>query len=108
MNIITPLAFIINLIFSTSIVPKKWKIATVTPVYKGGELASPTNYRPISVINNFSKIFEKCLKNRIVDFLEKNKLFSPNQFGFKKDKGTEDAVFELIREIHNNWHKLFS
>lgn len=104
-GILTPLEHIINLCFSSSVIPKEWKLSTVTPVYKGsGSSALLTNYRPISVINNFGKIFEKCLKDRIVDFLENNELLNATQFGFRQNKGTEDAVFELIKFVYESLH----
>lgn len=60
------------------------------------------NYRPISLINNFAKLFEKCLKTRIIQFLETNKLLNQHQYGFRTNLSTEDAVFNLINEINNN------
>lgn len=60
--LLTPLLHIINLIFKTELIPKDWKESIVVPVYKSGEKSNLTNYRPISLINNFSKFFELCLK----------------------------------------------
>lgn len=98
-NIIKPLLYLINLSFSSSNIPSDWKTSLVTPVYKKGDPNLLTNYRPISLINNFAKLFEKCLKTRLVDFLEKESIFYKNQFGFRKNKSTEDAVFEVVNEI---------
>ena len=55
--IVQPLANIINQSLYTGIFPEKLKIAKVIPVYKSGEQNSLTNYRPISLLSNFSKFF---------------------------------------------------
>ena len=60
------------------------------------------NYRPISVINNFTKIFEKYLKQKLINFLEHEKILYKKQFGFRNNKNTEDAVFELTNNLISN------
>ena len=45
---------------------------------------SVTNYRPISILPVFSKIFEKIMYKRLLDFINKHKLLYKFQFGFKK------------------------
>lgn len=100
--LIEPLKYLINLCFSTCQIPENWKISIVTPIYKAGNKQEKTNYRPISVINNFAKIFEKCLKYRLINFFEKHNIINKEQFGFRKSKSTEDAVFALTNNIINN------
>lgn len=102
LQVAAPLAYIINLSFETGVVPVKWKESVVVPVYKGGDRTDPSNYRPISLINNFAKIFEQCLKCRLADFLEKHKLICENQFGFRRGLSTEHAVLSLIDNITRN------
>ena len=60
---------------------------------------NPTNYRPISLLTSFLKIFEKSLYNRITEHLNTHKLLVGHQFGFRKDTATEDAIFKLMNEI---------
>ena len=50
-------------------------IAKVFPIFKSNDEQYITNYRPISVLNFFSKIFEKIVANRIIDFLDQNDVF---------------------------------
>lgn len=102
MEIIEPLMYIINLIFKTSIIPKHFKESVITPIYKNGEKNKIQNYRPISLINNFAKLFEKCLKERLVNFFDHNNIISPNQFGFSEGLSTADAMYSLISEITTN------
>jgi len=60
---------------------------------------NPTNYRPISLLTSFSKVFEKALHNRITEHLNTHNLLVGNQFGFRKGTATEDAFFKLTCEI---------
>ena len=61
-HIVIPLIHIINLCFRTGHIPKKWKESVTIPLYKSGDKKMVTNYRAKTVINNFTKIFEKCMK----------------------------------------------
>jgi len=58
------LAQIFNKILNEGVIPISFKKATVTPLYKSGPKSDLTNYRPISLLNVFSKIFEKAIKTR--------------------------------------------
>lgn len=97
--ILTPLEHIINLIFKSGKVPKHLKSSVIIPIHKSGSKNDIKNYRPISLINNFAKIFEKCLKERLINFFEQNNTLSQNQYGFKKDHSTADAMCELTGTI---------
>jgi len=60
-----------------------------------------TNYRHISLLTSFSKVFEKAVFNRLTAHFNTNKLLVGNQFGFRKDIATEGAIFKLINETLN-------
>ena len=78
--------------------PDDLKIAEVIPVFKKGNPAEATNYRPISILSQFSKIFEKLLFIRIINYFEKyDFLLSKDQYGFRKNSSTMHAV----TNIHN-------
>jgi hypothetical protein len=62
---------------------------------------NPTNYKPISILTSFSKVFEKALYIRLTEHLNTNKLQVGNPFGFRKGTATEDAIFKLTNEILN-------
>ena len=66
--ILRPLTHIINLIFISGKFPKQFKTSIITPIYKAGDKNKISNYRPISLINNFGKIAEKCIKTRLINF----------------------------------------
>ena len=60
-----------------------------------------TNYRPILLLTSFLNVFEKTLYIRLTDHFNANKLLVGKQFGFRKGKATEDAIFKLTTEILN-------
>ena len=87
-NIQVPLCYLINRSFATGTFPKQFKIAKIVPIFKGGDKTNLDNYRPISLLDNFSKIFEKIMHNRLSMFLEAKDLISEYQFGFRKSHST--------------------
>ena len=64
---IKPLTVLINRSFQEGIVPDEIKLAKVIPIYKSGSTMELNNYRPISVLNIFSKIFERLMYNKQTD-----------------------------------------
>ena len=66
------LAELFNKCLKESCFPDFWKVSSVAPVFKNvGERSTAKNYRPVSPLSVFSKVFEKHVNNRIVDHLEK-------------------------------------
>lgn len=100
-DIATPIMNIINIAFLTGTYPQQFKQSIVIPIHKSGNIDNVENYRPISLISNIGKIFEKCIKKRIVAFLEKYNLLSDRQYGFRSGKSTQDAIVYVTREIYN-------
>lgn len=98
-SLIEPICFILNSSFKSGIFPDTLKITLVKPCYKKGDYNDFNNYRPISIISSFAKIFEKILANRLLNFFKKFKIFSTRQHGFIKGRSTETAVFELLSGI---------
>ena len=97
-----PLKHIINLIFLIGMVPSEFKTAIITPIFKSNDSTKINNYRPISVISNFTKIFEKCLKQRLQQFLNNSNVLTQNQYAFTGGRGTTDAMYELVKNVINN------
>ena len=97
-----PLSKIINSSFLTGNFPQNLKVARITPIYKHGDNKLATNYRPISSLPYLSKIFERCMTNRLVSFFEKFNILSKFQFGFIKNKSTQDALLNLLDAIYDS------
>lgn len=105
-HVLTPiLQVLFNLSLTSGIFPNAFKKAVVHPIYKSGDRDSVTNYRPISVLSVFSKVFEKVLNTRLIQFVKSNNILSNNQFGFRTGKSTEDAVLELTDTVTKNLDK---
>ena len=83
------LSDLINLSLSTGVFPDSLKMAIVTPVFKTGDKTEYVNYRPISILPFYSKIFEKVVHTRLLSYFDSNNLFYKNQFGFRKNYSTE-------------------
>ena len=71
------------------------KITKVTPIYEKGDKQIITNYRPISVLPVISKNFETVIHEQLSEYFVTNNLFSPQQYGFRKNSSTELAALEL-------------
>ncbi|XP_065663007.1 uncharacterized protein LOC136085613 [Hydra vulgaris] len=104
-SISRPLFYIVKLSLGQGIFPDVLKLAKVIPVYKNNDHANVSNYRPISLLSVFSKIFECVIYNRIFDQLTKKKFFYPKQFGFQKNFSTEHAIIELVDQINNGFNE---
>lgn len=96
-----PLKYLINFCIEVETFPNYLKKAEIIPIFKMGDKDKTTNYRPISLISNFAKVFEKILKERIISFVEMHKLIHPNQFGFQSGKSTDHALTKVFDEIHD-------
>lgn len=98
--VITPvLVHIINNCFETGVFPDILKLCKVIPVHKKGDKDDVDNYRPVTITPVFSKVIEKALKNRLMNFLNKYNILSRNQFGFRPKKSTINAVITLIESL---------
>ena len=75
-----PISDIINISFSTGIFPDNLKLAKVVPIYKNGSKILVGNYRPISLLSNLNKIFEKLMFKRLQSFIKKYNLLYKYQF----------------------------
>ena len=92
-----------NRCIEVGIYPDSLKLARVTPVFKGGNQNETTSYRPISILTQFNRIFEKLLRDRLFEFLGK-KIYK-KQFGFQPKHSTEQPVLDLKEHILENCSK---
>lgn len=91
--LVYPLTRLFNLAIASGAFPCVLKTARVIPIFKNkGSCDDPTNYRPISILPVFSKIFESILKDQITAHLEGGGLFVPSQFGFRRNRSTSMAI----------------
>jgi len=99
---VTPVVtHIINMSLKVGTFPSLWKQARVIPIHKSGSVDTPGNYRPISVLPVLSKIIERVAQVQLMDFLETNNLINAEQFGYRKNRSTEEAAVKLCDDIRN-------
>ena len=100
-----------NIIFDTGLVPESWAIGNILPIFKNkGNPNLPENYRPITLLSCFGKLFTSILNTRITQFLEDNGILNSCQAGFRKGFSTSDNLFiiqSLIEISKANKKKLF-
>ena len=101
-EIVKPLNHICNVSFHTGVFPNQMKIAKVIPVFKAGDKCVFTNYRPISLLPQFSKILEKLYNAELEFFLNRYDLLCPSQYEFRSNMSTSRAILELVEEITNS------
>ena len=94
-----PLMLVINSSLEAGLFPDKLKVAKIIPIYKAGEVDTFTNYRPISILSSFSKIYERVMYNRLVEFTNKLEIYYCHQFGFRTNHSTNLALTHLINKI---------
>ena len=96
------LCMLFNRCFLEGVFPDCLKIAEVIPIYKRGNVNRPTNYRPISLLSHFDKIFEKLIHQRIMSYLDKFSLLTEHQFGFRQNSSTNHAITYIYDNLIQN------
>lgn len=101
-----PLSVLINKSFSDGIYPECLKHSKITPVFKNkGSRRNIENYRPIAVQCQLGRVFEKLFNIRLTSYLERFKLLSEYQNGFRRGFSTETAIARAVDCLHDNLNK---
>jgi len=93
-----PLCHIFKLSVDSGKIPKDWKNANVTCLFKKGDKANPSNYRPVSLTSVICKLLEKKIKETLLEHLEKHDLLNDCQFGFRKHRNT---ILQLLTVLED-------
>ena len=97
--LIDPLRHLFNLSLSTGYIPPEFKVSRVIPLYKDGKKDLFGNYRPISLLSTFSKLFEIVVNDQIRSYFNCFNMFSSSQFGFRLGSEPSMAVSKFLDEI---------
>ena len=100
-----PLKYLFDLSLQSGVFPDLMKIAIVSPIFKTGDTADMSNYRPIYVFPYFSKILERVMYNRLYKYLTDQKILHSQRFGFAKGHSTEHAIAQLVDQIYEPFEK---
>jgi hypothetical protein len=96
------LCTIFNRSIKKGMFPQLWKLANVHPLFKNGDPMNITNYRPVSVLNIVSKVFEKIMYKHFYNFFIQNNCITQEQSGFLPNVSTISQLCELTHEITKN------
>ena len=77
----------------------------MTPIYKTGDELECGNYRPISLLCNINRLFEKLIFNRVKAFITKHDLLCSSQYGFRQNHSTEHALLDIVSKIQTYMDK---
>ena len=102
-SICIPLCIIFNNIIDKGIFPDQWKMANVTPIHKKDNKQFIKNYRPISLLPIFAKIFERIVFHKLYNHLVSNNLITKNQSGFRPNDSVTNQLISLVEAIHSSF-----
>ena len=72
-------------------------------MHKKGNKDLINNYRPVSLLPIFSKIYEKCIYDTLYNYFEGNDLFSKSQSSFCKGDSCASQLLSITHEIFNGF-----
>ena len=93
---------IIHDIFQSSVdsgqVPKPWNEANITAIFKKGNRAETSNYRPITLTPVISKLLEHIIHSHIMKHLEQHHILTNHQHGFRAKRSTETQLIQIVHD----------
>ena len=96
-----PLWIIFQESFEEGILPRDWKDAVITPIFKKGSKTDPLNYRPVSLTSVPCKLMEKIITRKVKQHLEENDILSQEQHGFRSKRSCLTQLLEYFWELEN-------
>ena len=93
-----PLCKIFNKSLSEGIVPKEWKCAEVTSIFKKGNRSDPGNYRPVSLTSIICKVLESFVRDQVMKYMEDNNFFSDCQHGFRRCRSCVTQLLDAMND----------
>ena len=104
-NIVPTLCKLYNKCLVLRKFPEMLKIGRITPIYKKGAKNDINNYRPVSTLPLFGKIFEKIIYARMYDYLTNRNILSESQYGFRKQHSTSHAIHHSVHTIRKSYNE---
>ena len=95
----------VNLSLRSGVFPDDWKQANVTPIFKKDDRQLKSNYRPVSLLNAFSKVTEKVVFTRVYNFLLDINFLNPLQSGFRPGDSTVNQLVYMVHNIYDAFER---
>lgn len=99
--VVKPLTFLINRSLHDGVFPNNLKLAKVIPLHKKGSTTLIDNYRPVSLLSTISKIIEKVVYSRMINFINTFAIMSDAQHGFREKRSTQTAVMQFLDKLYD-------
>ena len=100
--VIDQLVYLFNQSIVLGTFPDSWKIATVTPIPKSGDLNLVNNWLPILIIPLIGKMMERLCNTILNNYLDVNDILVDEQYGFRKNRSTSLSIFNYVKVITEN------
>ena len=97
-----PFTALFNESVASGVVPEVLKMSSAIPIHKSGLMSDAGNYRSISTLSPFSKVFEWLVYDQLLAFIEKENILYQYQFGFRKGFSTEQAIIEITDYVKSS------
>ena len=104
-KIVRAICHMFSMSLTKGIFPRKWAMGFINILPKGGDKSDPSNWRPITQTCVPAKLLEKIVQKRLMSYLSINNVLSESQFGFRKGRSTQQAIFELNKDLNNILNK---
>ena len=102
-SIISPLKLLFESAIRSGHFPDSWKKGNIIPVHKKESKNLLKNYRPISLLPIFGKIFEKVIYNNLFEFFQENNFLSQNQSGFRSGDSCTSQLISITHSIYQSF-----
>ena len=99
-----PIAFLYQLFFDFAFIPAVWLEANITPIFKKGDSALPSNYRPISLTCTLCKVMESVIKQQVICYLLQHGFISKEQHAFLARHSTVTNLLESVHDWALSFH----
>ena len=96
-----PLSTLFNKSITEGVIPKDWKEANVTAIFKKGSRSDPSNYRPVSLTCVTCKVLESLIRDVIVEYMSGYKLYLDCQHGFRQKRSCITQLLEVMEDLTN-------
>ena len=107
-SIVRPLSVIFKNCLQTGTFLNNWKKPNVAPIHKKGDKQLLRNYRLVSLLPVYSKIFERIVFNPMLEFLEENNLLCPHESGFRSSDSCQSQLLSIVHDIYASFDQFLS